>query len=149
MTIHNWSILNITLKMSPDSKMPPAKSISSRRPRRHPSSPPTSSTYTKNALLLLTAGFLFERGQPINWTLPAILSVAYLSVIGTVVTFGLFFWLLRYAPAHKLSLIAYVTPVIALTLGWSVGQESVTPRTLAGTALVLSGILLVARTRSK
>jgi drug/metabolite transporter (DMT)-like permease len=102
-----------------------------------------------SALLLLTAGFLFERGQPIHWTLPAIFSVAYLAVIGTVVTFGLFFWLLRYAPAHKLSLIAYVTPVIALALGWSVGQESVTPRTLAGTALVLSGILLVARTRSK
>ena len=99
-----------------------------------------------SALLLLTAGFFFERGEPMHWTLSAILSVAYLSIIGTVVTFGLFFWLLRYAPAHKLSLIAYVTPVIALALGWSVGQESVGLRTLAGAALVLSGVLLVART---
>ena len=102
-----------------------------------------------SALLLLTAGFLFERGEPMRWTLPAIFSVAYLAVIGTVVTFGLFFWLLRYAPAHKMSLIAYVTPLIALTLGWSVGQESVTLRTLAGTALVLSGVTLVARTRAR
>jgi drug/metabolite transporter (DMT)-like permease len=101
-----------------------------------------------SALLLLIAGFLSERGDPLHWSPSAIFSVAYLAVIGTVLTFGLYYWLLRYAPAHKMSLIAYVTPVIALTLGWSVGQENVTLRTLAGTALVLSGVTLVARTRA-
>jgi drug/metabolite transporter (DMT)-like permease len=100
-----------------------------------------------SALLLLAGGVVLERGEPMRWTGPAIFSVAYLSIVGTVLSFGLFFWLLRYAPAHKLSLIAYVIPVIALALGWSVGQESVGLRTLAGSALVLSGVTLVARTR--
>jgi drug/metabolite transporter (DMT)-like permease len=97
------------------------------------------------ALLLSLAGLTLERGAPLHWSGQAIFSVCYLAVMGTVVTFGLFFWLLRYAPAHKLSLIAYVTPVVALVLGWSIGQESVGPRTLTGTALILSGVVLVVR----
>jgi drug/metabolite transporter (DMT)-like permease len=100
------------------------------------------------AALLLAAGLLFERGEPLRWTAPALFSIGYLSIVGTVVPFGLFFWLLRYAPAHKLSLIAYVIPVIALALGWWLGQESVGLRTLAGTGLVLAGVILVARARA-
>jgi drug/metabolite transporter (DMT)-like permease len=66
-----------------------------------------------------------------------------LAIAGTVVTFGLYFWLLRHAAAHKLGLIANVTPAIALFLGWSLGEEPLTAFTLAGGALVLVGVLLV------
>jgi drug/metabolite transporter (DMT)-like permease len=99
------------------------------------------------AALLLAVAFAFEREAPLSWTGPAIGSVAYLSVIGTVVTFSLYFWLLRYAPAHMLGLIAYVIPGIALFLGWTVGQEPLTPFTLAGAGLILGGVLLVVRRR--
>jgi drug/metabolite transporter (DMT)-like permease len=95
--------------------------------------------------LLLATAFTFERGASAAWTLPAVGSVLYLSLMGTVVTFTLFFWLLRYAPAHQLGMIAYVTPVIALILGWAVGEEPITVFTLGGAALILGGVLLVAR----
>lgn len=100
------------------------------------------------ALLLVTAA-LTERGEPAAWNAPAIGSVAYLAIMGTVVTFGLYFWLLRYAPANKLSLIAYVTPVVALTLGWSIGDEPVTRNTLLGTGLILGGVVLVVRRKPR
>jgi drug/metabolite transporter (DMT)-like permease len=104
----------------------------------------------RNALFLgagltVLAGMIAENGEEVRWTGQALFSVGYLAVAGTVVTFGLYFWLLRYASAHKLSLIAYVTPVIALTLGWFVGNEPVTTFTLAGSGLILLGVVLAVR----
>jgi drug/metabolite transporter (DMT)-like permease len=95
------------------------------------------------ALLLLATAFVVERDAPLSWTLPAIGSVVYLAVFGTVLTFSLYFWALRYAPAHRLGLIANVTPAIALFLGWAVGSETITRWTLAGAALILTGVVLV------
>lgn len=97
------------------------------------------------AAALSTLALLTERGSVSRWTPAAIGSVAYLALAGTALTFGIYFWLLRFADAHKLSLIAYVTPAIALTLGWSVGGEPLRLSTLAGTALVLAAVVLVAR----
>lgn len=100
------------------------------------------------AVLLLAAAATLERGATARWTAAAVASVAYLAVVGTVVTFGLFFWLLRFAPAHRMSLISYVIPAVALTLGWAVGQERFGLHTFAGTGLILAGVGLVARGRA-
>ena len=59
--------------------------------------------------------------------------------------FTIYFWLMRYARANRLSLIAFVHPCIALTLGWAVGGEPVTRETIAGTALVGAGVALAVR----
>jgi drug/metabolite transporter (DMT)-like permease len=96
------------------------------------------------ALLLLAAG-VGERGAPVAWTPTALFSIGYLAAVGTVLAFGLYFWILRYAPSYRVSLIAYVTPAIALTLGSLVGGEPFAGTTLAGSALVLLGVVLVVR----
>jgi drug/metabolite transporter (DMT)-like permease len=101
------------------------------------------------ALVLCLTAWIVERDAPVRWTGPAIFSIAYLAVPGTVVTFGLYYWALRFAPAYKMSLIAYVIPVVALGLGAAFGDEAVHPRTLAGTALVLLGVGLAARARTQ
>lgn len=83
--------------------------------------------------------------EPLSAAVPssaAIGSVAYLGLVGTVVAFGVYFWLLRWVSASRLSLIAYVTPAIALWLGFAVGDEPLRGSTLAGTALILLGIAL-------
>lgn len=97
------------------------------------------------AAMLCAAAWIFERGMPRHWTLAAIASVLYLSLAGTVVTFSLYFWLLRHVPANKMSLIAYVTPAVALLLGGLVGQEPITAWTLSGSGLILAGVGLVVR----
>jgi drug/metabolite transporter (DMT)-like permease len=101
------------------------------------------------AVALCVVALATERGAPLAWTGTAVFSVLYLSVFGTVVTFGLYFWVLRYAAAYKLSLIAYIIPAIALLLGWALGDEAVTPQTVAGSALILVGIALVVRGRRR
>lgn len=92
------------------------------------------------AILLALLAWLTERDLPAVWTPAAIGSVVYLALAGTVMTFGLYFWAMRYAPAYLLSLIAYVTPGIALLLGSAVRQERVGAGTLAGLALILAGV---------
>jgi len=56
---------------------------------------------------------LVETDASASWTPRAILSVAYLALVGTVFAFGIYLWLLRHAPATRLALIAYCIPVVA------------------------------------
>jgi drug/metabolite transporter (DMT)-like permease len=97
------------------------------------------------AAVLALAAFVFEEPLQVVWTLPAILSVLYLALLGTVVTFGVYMWLLRFVPAYRMSLTAFVIPVVALLLGAAIGDEPLGPRTLFGTALVLGGLGLSTR----
>lgn len=94
---------------------------------------------------LWAAALVSEGGAGFHWTGQALFTVAYLAVLGTVVAFGLFFWLLRHSPANRLSVIAYVTPAVALVLGVLVRQEPIGPWTLTGLAGILAGVFLVHR----
>ena len=73
----------------------------------------------------------------------AVASVLYLALAGTVFTFGVYLWLLRYVPAYRLSLTAFATPVVALLVGALFGDEPLHTHTLAGACCVLGGIALV------
>jgi len=92
--------------------------------------------------VLLGGALMVERDAPRAFTWVAIGSVAYLTLFGTVFTFGVYLWLLRHLPAYLLSLTSYVVPVLALLFGASLGGEALTLTTLAGTALVLGGVAL-------
>ncbi|MBI5432749.1 MAG: EamA family transporter [Planctomycetes bacterium] len=100
------------------------------------------------ATLHVLAALVFEHDAPADWTARAVASVVYLAVFGTALAFGLYFWLLRTIAAHRMSLISYVNPAIALFLGWAVGKEPVTAWTIAGSALILLGVYLVVRGRA-
>lgn len=97
------------------------------------------------ALLWLVAWRLEDFGDAV-WTRRAILSVGYLSAIGTVLTFSVLFWLLRYAPANKLSVIPYASPVVAVLLGVLIAGESLTRMAPVGLVLIFVGIVLVTKT---
>ncbi len=99
------------------------------------------------ALWLTLLALATERDATVQWSATAALGIAYLAIVGTVVTFGLYFWLLRYEAAHRLGVIAYVTPAIALFLGWTFADETILPTTLAGAAAILLGVGLVSRGR--
>lgn len=95
------------------------------------------------ALALAAAAAASERHLPVRWTPQAIGSVLYLAVIGTTVTFGLYFWAMRHAPAYRLSVISYLTPALALTLGAVAGDEPVGAHTGAGVAMIIGGVGMV------
>ncbi len=98
--------------------------------------------------LLWAAAWAFEGGITLPTTPRSWFTVVYLGGFGTVLTFTLYFWVLRQASAVSLSLIAYVTPAIALVLGVFVGDEQVTVWTGVGLAFILLGCGVVLQ-RSK
>jgi len=97
------------------------------------------------AVLSSALALALERDSETTWSSSAVLSVLYLALVGTVLAFGLYFWLLRHAPATYLSVIAFLVPLVALSLGAAVGGEPVFVHTLGGMALILGGVGLVVR----
>jgi drug/metabolite transporter (DMT)-like permease len=73
----------------------------------------------------------------------AILSVAWLGVLGSGLAYLAVFRLLQRWGATRTTAVAYLIPVFGIALGYLVLGESIDARTIAGTALVLAGIGLV------
>lgn len=95
------------------------------------------------AVLLSLAALLREGVVLDGFTAPAIAATLYLALVGTVLTFGVYFWLLRQAQANRLSLISYVTPCLALLLAAAAGDGTLDAFALGGTGLVVSGVACV------
>ncbi|MCP3981043.1 MAG: EamA family transporter [bacterium] len=87
-----------------------------------------------------------ERSREFDWNLTTIGALFYLAIFGSAVTFSLYFWLLRHLPATRLSLIAYVIPVVAVMIGLLRG-EPMTPNALVGSGLVVGGVALAVHRR--
>jgi drug/metabolite transporter (DMT)-like permease len=93
---------------------------------------------------LLAIGLATE-GNPFHfhWTTMAVISLLYLVVVGSVVAFALYYWLVRNMDVTNTMLIALVTPVVAVILGMIVLHEKLNWRLLAGGACIISGIGLI------
>jgi drug/metabolite transporter (DMT)-like permease len=100
---------------------------------------------------LLALGIATE-GNPLHfhWTGTAVVALAYLVIVGSVIAFTLFYWLVRRMDVVNTMLIALVTPVVAVVLGMIVLHERFNWRLFAGAACIISGIgLIVLRKRQK
>ena len=82
----------------------------------------------------------------VRFTAEALGATAYMVVVGSLIGFSAYVWLLKVAPASTVSTYAYVNPVIAVLLGWAFNDEVITGRTLlAGAAIVVGVALMVSR----
>ena len=112
---------------------------------------PLSLTAVPMAISAAAVGVLalvLERGRPVVLTWVSVGSVLYLAAFGSALAFTLYFWLLRSMTATRLSLIAYMTPVVAVAVGIFLLSEPFTARTVAGSIAVVAGVgLVVARRR--
>ena len=76
-------------------------------------------------------------------------ALIYLIVIITIVGFTDFYWLLRVTTASLANTFAYVSPVIAVTLGALLLHEPVTVVTIIAMSVILVGVALMVTTRGK
>lgn len=95
-------------------------------------------------LLLLSVGIPLE-GNPLkfHWTGMAVIAMFYLAIVGSVIAFLLYYWLVLNMDVTKSMLIALVTPVVAVILGMIVLDEEFGWRTLAGGSMIILGIGLI------
>lgn len=101
------------------------------------------------ASLLGLVAVLAEQPARIHWTAAAVGSVLYLAVLGSAVSFLVYFWLLQRMTATGLSFLSYLTPVVALIVGAIVLDETLSSAMLAGIATIFAGLALVLRSRPR
>ncbi len=92
-------------------------------------------------IVLITLAFIFE--NPAHWIFDekSTGSILYLSIFGTVITYTTYYWLLKRMNVVILSLSAFITPIIAVLLGWLILDEYLSQKVIIGSSLVLIGIL--------
>ncbi|MDQ3633457.1 MAG: EamA family transporter [Acidobacteriota bacterium] len=88
---------------------------------------------------------LAKEGNPFryNYSWTTIISILYLSILGTVLTFWLYYWLLDKIESTKAMTIALVTPLIAVICGSIFLGEKLLPQTLIGGSLILASVGLI------
>lgn len=67
----------------------------------------------------------------------------YLSLIGALVGFTAYVWLLQVSTPSKVSTYAFVNPLIAVVLGCTLGREPFSLRLVFSTALIVVAVLLI------
>jgi len=70
----------------------------------------------------------------------SLISISYLGIMGSVVGFILFYYVLQNIPASRVGLIPLLTPVLALVLGSQLNNEVIPPIVWLGSGLILIGM---------
>ena len=83
------------------------------------------------------------RLDPLAVTTASLAAVLYLALVGSVITFSLYSWLLRVAPTPLVGTYAFVNPVVAVGLGGLVLGETMTPVAMLAGAVTLSAVALI------
>jgi drug/metabolite transporter (DMT)-like permease len=97
-------------------------------------------------ILLLVAGIIageLPRFHPGSVSLLSLGSFIYLVLIGAVVGYTAYIWLLRHCDPAKVATYAYVNPIVAVLLGTFFAGETVTVRTLIAAALIIGSVALI------
>ena len=115
-----------------------------------PSDPFVASVYEMafgGAFLLIGATAFGEYGDLGSGTfaLDSVLAWVYLVVLGSLVGFTAYAWLLRVAPISLVVTHQYVNPLVAIALGMAFLGERPSPWTLAGAALVIGAVYVAIR----
>ena len=73
----------------------------------------------------------------------SIYALFYLIIFGSLIGFSAYSWLLKNAQPSMVSTYAYVNPVIAVILGWSIAGESMTAQMLIGAFIIVASVVLI------
>src|SRR5207245_5248835 len=79
----------------------------------------------------------------------SLIALAYLTVFGSIIAYSAYTYALSKIRVTTMSLYSYVNPIVAVILGWLILSERLTWISIAGMAIILSGMALVQTARAK
>jgi drug/metabolite transporter (DMT)-like permease len=82
-------------------------------------------------------------------TQASFLALVYLTLVGSLVAFTTFGYMLRVAPLPLVSTYAYVNPVVAVILGWLIIGETIDARTIVAGAVIIVAVALIVTARGR
>jgi drug/metabolite transporter (DMT)-like permease len=95
---------------------------------------------------LLLVAFLAGEFRNLHWaqiSMRSWIALLYLVIMGSGVGFSAYVYILKHSTAARVSTYAFVNPAVALLLGWLLGGEALTLRTLLASAIILTSVLLI------
>lgn len=108
-------------------------------------SPPLAMTLGTLAValpLFLSVWWLADGRWPASLPERAVMATLYLGVVGSVLGFALYYYMVKHMEAGRIALITLITPVLALLLGHGLNDEAVLPQVWLGTASIVLGLCL-------
>ena len=91
-------------------------------------------------LLLTVGGRMLEADRGVHWDPVTVGSILYLAVLGSVVAFGLYYWIIKHIDVTVLAYQTFIIPILACLIGWIFLRETVTIHIATGGAMILTGI---------
>jgi drug/metabolite transporter (DMT)-like permease len=127
----SWSIASIFSRKLP---LPPSKLMSS-----------AAQMLTGGVLLTILAAALgeFHNFHPAVVSRAVWLSLLYLIVAGSIIGFTAYVWLLHHESPTKVGTYAYVNPIVAVLVGYFLGGEELTARTILGSLCILVSVIVI------
>ncbi len=119
---------------------------------------PKSSLMNTGAQMLVGSISLFIvsglSGELNGWNIAEVSSrsiygLLYLTLVGSLVGFASYGWLLQNAPISLVSTYAYVNPIVAVLLGVWLADEVLEPRIWLATAIIIGSVIFINSTRPK
>lgn len=92
--------------------------------------------------LFVAVYLIFAPPLPEMIPLKALWSIVYLGVVGSVIGFVCYYYLLKHLAASSVALITLITPVSALWIGHVINDEIISASIYTGTVFVLVGLIL-------
>lgn len=94
-------------------------------------------------------GFLMGEAAKFVFPLQAMGAMLYLIIFGSILGYTSYLYLLRVWPAAKAGTYAYINPVVAVILGFTILGEKVNGTMLISTTVILLGVFLVQTSKTK
>jgi drug/metabolite transporter (DMT)-like permease len=117
-----------------------------------------ANAFVLSAYEMLFAGFTLifvgllmgeSMDQLLNASARSLAGWVYLIIIGSLLGFSTYVWLLDHAPISLVSTYAYVNPIVAVSLGILILDEKLSANVIIGGAIVLAAVAQVIRIESK
>ena len=102
----------------------------------------TSGALVVSVPLYFITWLMMDGAPPVDLNDRALFSIIYLSVIGSVLGFTLYFYILKNMEVNGAVLITLITPVLALILGNQINNEVINLNVWIGSVLVLFGLMM-------
>ncbi len=98
-----------------------------------------------SGVLLIISSLVFNEEwiSPIHWRTNVKGAMVFLTLLGSIVAFTAFNYLLKVVSPEKVATSAYVNPIIALFLGWIILNEKLTLQSIIAALILLTGVYFI------
>lgn len=94
-------------------------------------------------LFLLSMVFQERWSLPTSWSTETQWSMFLLVILGSIVAFTSFNFLLKVVSPEKVATNTYVNPIVAMILGWYFLEEQITIQSIIAAAILLTGVYFI------